>query len=114
QNVFQYLEGQNANVRVYLYSPASQALAVAASAFPIISINEESDNHPLMRPLDMSTLPAVRMMKHLNVGATKDNRRSTHAWVAFPLIGFIAIGFLYHRLSRPTTRRVGRLKGGVT
>lgn len=108
QNVFQYLEGQNANVRVYLYSPASQALAVAAKAFPIIHINEESDEHPLMQPLDMRALPAVRMMKHLDHTSINGNRHSTQAWVAFPLIGFIAIGFLYHRLSRSTTLRVRR------
>lgn len=39
QNVFHYLEGQNANVRLYLYSPASQALAAVAKAFPSIMIN---------------------------------------------------------------------------
>ncbi len=99
QNVFQYLEGQNANARVYLYSPASQALAVAAKAFPIININEESDDHPLMHPLDMHALPAVRMMEKL---ATTSQRSDAHiqSWVAVPLVGFIAIGFLYHRLSR--------------
>ena len=36
QNVFDYLEGKNANTRLYLYSPASQAIAVSAKAFPII------------------------------------------------------------------------------
>ncbi|MGH7495298.1 MAG: nitrous oxide reductase family maturation protein NosD [bacterium] len=50
QNVFDYLEGQHPNLRLYLYSPASQALAVAAKAFPIMEINQEMDEHPLMRP----------------------------------------------------------------
>ncbi len=102
QNVFQYLEGQNANVRLYLYSPASQALAVAAKAFPIININEELDGHPLMQPLDMRALPAVMMMTHLNESPTPIGTRSTHAWIAFPLIGCIALGIFYHRLSRRT------------
>jgi len=50
QNVFDYLEGKNPNVRLYLYSPASQALAASAKAFPIIDINHELDEHPLMEP----------------------------------------------------------------
>ncbi len=50
QNVFDYLEGQYPNLRLYLYSPASQALAAAAKAFPIIEINKEVDVHPLMKP----------------------------------------------------------------
>ncbi len=51
QNVFDYLEGRSPNLRLYLYSPASQALAAATKAFPIIDINKETDEHPLMRPV---------------------------------------------------------------
>ncbi len=51
QNVFDYLEGRSPNLRLYLYSPASQALAAATKAFPIIAINQEVDEHPLMRPV---------------------------------------------------------------
>ncbi len=105
QNVFQYLEGQNANVRLYLYSPASQALAVAAKAFPIININEEADEHPLMRPLDFHSMPAVQMMAHLNESSTTNKQNNTHAWIAFPLIGVVAIGFIYRRLNRKTRIR---------
>jgi len=53
QNVFNYIEGKNANVRLYLYSPAAQALAVSAKAFPIIDLNKEIDFFPLMSPVDM-------------------------------------------------------------
>ncbi|MGH7599442.1 MAG: YwiC-like family protein [bacterium] len=56
QNVFDYLEGQHPNLRLYLYSPVSQALAVAAKAFPIIEINQEVDEHPLMRPSDLQKI----------------------------------------------------------
>jgi nitrous oxidase accessory protein len=56
QNVFDYLEGQYPNLRLYLYSPASQALAAAAKAFPIIEINQEVDEHPLMRPVELAKL----------------------------------------------------------
>lgn len=51
QNVFDYLEGRSPNLRLYLYSPASQALAAATKAFPIIAINKEADEYPLMRPV---------------------------------------------------------------
>lgn len=100
QNVFQYLEGQNANVRVYLYSPASQALALAARAFPIININEEADEHPLMHPPDMRSMSAVRTVHQFAETLPAAGQHGEHAWLAFPLTGCIALGFLYHRLSR--------------
>lgn len=53
QNVFDYLEGHRPNLRLYLYSPAAQALAAAAKAFPIIAVNREMDEHPLLRPVDL-------------------------------------------------------------
>jgi len=56
QNVFDYLEGQYPNLRLYLYSPAAQALAAAAKAFPIIELNREMDEHPLMRPVELAGL----------------------------------------------------------
>lgn len=56
QNVFDYLEGRQPNLRLYLYSPASQALAVAAKAFPVIAINQEMDEHPLMQPVALQEL----------------------------------------------------------
>ncbi len=102
QNVFQYLEGQNANVRLYLYSPASQALAVAASAFPIININEEADNKPLMRQVDLHAAPAVESLKS-GGEAHVDASLSSHAWLAFPFLGLIVIGIAYSRLSRSMT-----------
>lgn len=61
QNAFNYLEGRIPNLRLYLYSPASQALAVAASAFPIIEVNREVDEFPLVNPVDVSSMPALRM-----------------------------------------------------
>lgn len=61
QNVFDYLEGRAPNLRLYLYSPASQALAAATKAFPIIDINREADEHPLMRPVDLRRASEVRL-----------------------------------------------------
>jgi nitrous oxidase accessory protein len=102
QNVFQYIEGQNANVRVYLYSSASQALAVASKAFPIININEESDERPLMQPFDMSMLPAVRMASRQSEGTASGGGHEAEAWITAPLLLLAAMGFLTHRLNRRT------------
>jgi len=59
QNVFHYLESVNENIRLYLYSPASQALATATKAFPIIAINNEIDHDPLIAPVDMAFVAAL-------------------------------------------------------
>ncbi len=50
QNIFQYLEGRHARLRLYLYSPAAQALARAEALFPVIEGSHERDPFPLMRP----------------------------------------------------------------
>jgi nitrous oxidase accessory protein len=62
QNAFDYLEGRHPNLRLYLYSPAAQALAVAAKAFPIIEINREADAYPLMRPVNLPKIAST--VKH--------------------------------------------------
>jgi nitrous oxidase accessory protein len=100
QNIFQYLEGQNANVRVYLYSPASQALAVAAKAFPVISINQEADDFPLMQPFDMQALPAVVKTTRARLTTPPAASGGTHAWLTLPFVSLAALGFLYRRLAR--------------
>jgi nitrous oxidase accessory protein len=69
QNVFDYLEGQYPNLRLYLYSPASQALAAAAKAFPIIEINKEMDEYPLMRPVELK-----------NFQTTPTDKKTTNGW----------------------------------
>lgn len=55
QNVFQYLEGEYPRIRIYLFSPASQALAAAEKAFPVFEGSREFDSQPMMRPADLST-----------------------------------------------------------
>jgi len=49
QNVFEYLEGNYPRLRIYLTSPAAQALAAAERAFPVIQSSSESDARPIMR-----------------------------------------------------------------
>ena len=53
QNVFDYLEGRQPALRLYLSSPASQALGAATKAFPILALSEERDNAPLLHPLGL-------------------------------------------------------------
>lgn len=50
QNVFQRLEGEYPRIRIYLYSPASQAMAAAEKAFPVFEGSREFDRAPLMKP----------------------------------------------------------------
>jgi nitrous oxidase accessory protein len=56
QNVFEYLEGNYPRLRLYLNSPAAQALATAERTFPVVKGSSESDPKPLMRP------PAARIV----------------------------------------------------
>jgi len=49
QNVFEYLEGNYPRLRIYLSSPAAQALAAAERAFPIMQPSSEADPRPVMR-----------------------------------------------------------------
>jgi nitrous oxidase accessory protein len=49
QNVFEYLEGNYPRLRLYLYSPAAQALAMAEKSFPVIRGSNEKDPWPIMR-----------------------------------------------------------------
>jgi nitrous oxidase accessory protein len=67
QNVFEHMEGNYPRLRIYLLSPASQALALAEKGFPIIEGSKEFDRRPLMRSAVLSVSlpekdarPAVR------------------------------------------------------
>ncbi len=54
QNVFEYLEGNYPRLRLYLNSPASQALATAEKTFPILKGSSEADTSPLIQAVKMS------------------------------------------------------------
>lgn len=98
QNVFQYLEGQNSSLRLYLYSPASQALAAAGKAFPIIAINEEVDPYPLMVPVTLRDL--LLDMSFHDAPRERTHRAASAGLIAIPLIGLAAAGIIYRRLAR--------------
>ena len=53
QDVFEYIEGNHPRLRIYLESPAAQALAVAERTFPILKGSQEIDSAPLMRAVDL-------------------------------------------------------------
>ncbi|MBS1788422.1 MAG: nitrous oxide reductase family maturation protein NosD [Acidobacteria bacterium] len=54
QNVFEYLEGNYPRLRLYLSSPAAQALAAAEKTFPIVKGSSEADAAPLMQAVKLS------------------------------------------------------------
>jgi nitrous oxidase accessory protein len=101
QNVFTYLEGRQPNLRLYLYSPASQALAMAAEAFPIVAINSELDAAPLMKPVDLGAL-----VVNMNAGVKKPTSPDHHQalLIGAPLAALITLGL---SMMRRVFRRVG-------
>jgi nitrous oxidase accessory protein len=94
ENVFSYLEGRFPNLRLYLYSPASQALALAAKAFPIIAISQEVDAAPLVRPVDVAVLPKEKLETARARGSMP--ARTARWWLGIPLIaaGLVALAYL--------------------
>ncbi|MEW5798690.1 MAG: nitrous oxide reductase family maturation protein NosD [Bacteroidota bacterium] len=99
QNVFNYLEGKNPNVRLYLYSPASQALAVSAKAFPIIDLNHELDSFPLMIPVDMRWATALRSTYTTPAAASPDDNSNNIAFT-LQIFGFSVLGIALVKVNR--------------
>ncbi len=89
ENVFSYLEGKNSNVRLYLYSPASQALAVSAKAFPILDVSGERDEFPLMEPV-----PLTWFEGQLHRADAQPNGQAMASIVPFFLPLFIPVVFI--------------------
>ncbi|HET8675581.1 MAG TPA: nitrous oxide reductase family maturation protein NosD [Blastocatellia bacterium] len=54
QNVFEHMEGNYPRLRIYLNSPAAQALAVAEKSFPVLRGTSEADASPLTRAVDLN------------------------------------------------------------
>jgi len=57
QNIFEHLEAQTPLLRLYLFSPAAQSLALAERGFPLFETEQETDSHPLTKPAVMNWLP---------------------------------------------------------
>lgn len=63
QNLFEHLEANFPRLRIYLFSPAAQALAASERSFPVLEPARTFDPAPLMRPLPL---------------AIRETERSTH------------------------------------
>ncbi len=83
QNVFEYLEGNYPRLRIYLSSPAAQALAAAEKAFPIMQPSSEADPRPVMRA---GAVPAGV--------APLAPKPSSHAGLALASVVMLAAGIL--------------------
>lgn len=57
QNVFEHMEAQMPLLRLYLFSPAAQSLALAERGFPVFQEQHETDNRPLMKPVAIDWVP---------------------------------------------------------
>jgi nitrous oxidase accessory protein len=57
QNIFEHLEAQTPLLRLYLFSPAAQSLALAERGFPVLQKQLETDSRPLMKPAAMAWVP---------------------------------------------------------
>jgi nitrous oxidase accessory protein len=101
QDLFNYLEGQNANTRLYLYSPASQALAVAAKAFPILDLTNELDQYPLMQPVGILRGTSVNMS---SMHTSRSSSAGMLVWVLVPFGCVALFGFVYRQLARKMGR----------
>ncbi len=77
ENVFSYLESKNSNVRLYLYSPASQALAVSSKAFPILDVSGECDQWPLIEPV-----PLTWFNQKMNSDSKEQNKQTSASIVS--------------------------------
>src|SRR5262249_21761154 len=49
QNIFEYMEGNYPRLRIYLDSPAAQALATAEKTFPVLKSSGEADRAPIIK-----------------------------------------------------------------
>jgi len=63
QNVFEHLEAEMPLLRLYLFSPAAQSLALAERGFPVLQRDQDTDNKPLMRPIAVGWEPP-NLMNH--------------------------------------------------
>jgi nitrous oxidase accessory protein len=96
QNIFEHLEGNYPRLRIYLASPAAQALGAAERAFPVIQQSSEADHRPMMRA--GALLPAL---------ASLTPKRSSHVRLAAASLVMLAAGILMLWQGRKRVRVTG-------
>ncbi|MBZ5580982.1 MAG: nitrous oxide reductase family maturation protein NosD [Acidobacteriia bacterium] len=69
QNLFEHLEANFPRLRIYLFSPASQALAASERSFPVLEPPRTFDPAPLMRPLPLGVREPERPTQPRGVAA---------------------------------------------
>jgi nitrous oxidase accessory protein len=87
QNLFEHLEGSRPRLRIYFFSPASEALAAAEQSFPVIEGSREFDHYPLMKPVDIQ----MRIPEDLNA------RRGSVALAGIPASMFVIAALVIWR-----------------
>ena len=60
RNAFEHLEGNYPRLRIYLFSPASRALAASEKLFPVLERPKTADRFPRMRPAPLRVLEPER------------------------------------------------------
>ncbi len=69
QNLFEHLEANYPRLRLFLLSPASQALAASERSFPVLEGPRTQDPVPLMRPLPLAVREPERRVHKGGVAA---------------------------------------------
>jgi nitrous oxidase accessory protein len=87
QNLFEHLETSRPRLRIYFFSPVSQALAAAEQSFPVIEGSHEFDHYPLMKPVDFQ----MKIPEILNV------HRGSATWAAVPASMFVIASVIMWR-----------------
>lgn len=69
QNVFQIIETEVPEVRLYLLSPAAEILEIAERTLPILGLGSEKDSLPQFRPLKNENVPWEQMNRMQSSGS---------------------------------------------
>lgn len=87
QSVFEYLEEDYPEVRLYLFSPAAQILRAAERTLPIMQASEKEDPFPLMNAVENPDVPEE--------GTPESDGRWTMPWLlVFGLISLVPAGVI--------------------
>ena len=96
QDIFEYLVADYPAYRLYLFSPAAQAMAIAEKALPIIEVTKEAlDPYPLMRPVKIKEMD--KLFAKLKQAGDRPSRAAKVVLFVFSLIIMGISGFIFVR-----------------